>query len=410
MSLISHKYVVIIGDGMADYPIKECDNKTIVEFAKTPVLDTLSKKSVIGLARTVPEGMPPGSDTANLSIFSYNPKKYYTGRAPLEALNQGIELGPRDVAFRCNIVSIKDGVMDDFTADHISQEFAALIMKSIDELGLEDLEFYPGVSYRNLLVWRNYPGDSISETTPPHDIQGEQVASYLPKGESDEVLKSIMEKARPLISELSQKHGQLHGDPTDLWIWGGGFKPDLVSFEKKFGVQGATISAVDLIHGIGVAAGLTPVFVEGATGYIDTNYAGKVEAAFNILNEKDFVFVHIEAPDESGHEGSIAKKLQSVEDLDSKVIAPIVEGLGKYENYSLLIMPDHPTPIVKKTHVSDPVPFLLYSTEKSFKESIPANYSFPLYGETEAAQTGIMIEDGSTLLDIMICKQYSGLN
>lgn len=405
----SHKYLVIVGDGMADLPLDEFGGQTFLEYAKTPVMDELASRGVVGLTQTVPEGMPPGSDTANLSIFGYDPQKYYTGRAPLEALNLGIQLGPHDVAFRCNIVSLEDGSMADFTAHHIEGAFGEKIMQGLNDLGLQDIEFYPGVSYRNIMVWRNYPGEGITETTPPHDIQLQKTAPYLPKGEGAETINSIMEKATAVVTAVALQSSGFEGTPTDIWIWGGGRKPELDSFQSKFGINGNTISAVDLIHGIGVAAGLEPVTVEGATGYIDTNYAGKVEAALEAFKTSDYVYLHLEAPDESGHEGSIEKKLKSVEDLDRLLVGPVLEGLKSFDNYSVLVMPDHPTPIRVRTHTADPVPFVLYSTGADFVGYANKSKS-AVYTEKAALDSGIFVSHAYRMMDVLIKKEYSLLD
>ncbi|MDA3900675.1 MAG: cofactor-independent phosphoglycerate mutase [Spirochaetes bacterium] len=402
---MSSKYLVIIGDGMADLPIDELDGKTILEAAAIPHCDSIAAY-VTGLTQTVPEGMPPGSDTANLSIFGYNPRDYYTGRAPLEALNQGITLGPDDMAFRMNLVSIRDNSMSNFTADHIESEYASLIVDRLNSKGFKDIEFYAGVSYRNLMVWRNYPFKMAPVTIPPHDIQGKIVDTYRPLDSGADRLAEISEEARKIIAEVSSQNPSYKGNPTDIWIWGAGRKPALKTFAEKFSLTGKTVSAVDLIHGIGRAAGLSPVSVDGATGYLDTNYEGKTAAALASLQNHDFVFLHIEAPDETGHEGSLEKKMRAVEDFDKKVVGPMLKSLAQFENYTVLVMPDHPTPISVRTHTPDPVPFAFYSTDPIF-EDLHNSYSSKSFSEKSAKKSGLFVADASHLLDILISKNFS---
>jgi 2,3-bisphosphoglycerate-independent phosphoglycerate mutase len=399
------KIIVLLGDGMADEPVPELGNKTPLEVAKTPNMDALASKGVMGLARTIPAGIAPGSDTANLSIFGYNPSKFYTGRAPLEALNMGITLGPNDAAFRCNIVNLENGVMADFTAGHIDTGFSTIIMNEMNRNGLDAaLEFYPGVSYRNMLVWRNFPFDRMPSTTPPHDITGRKARGFYPSGNGAELLNKVMHRSVEIIAEslvIADGRNHYHGDPVSVWLWGGGRKPAIEPLTKRFGLRGCTISAVDLIHGIGRAAGLIPRPVEGATGYIDTNYEGKAAAALEALSNGDnFVFLHVESPDESGHEGNIQHKLQSIEDFDAKVVGPVLNGIAAFEDCTVLLMPDHPTPLRTKTHSSDPVPFVIYR-QKGFPA--PSGYiQSDSYNEPSAAQTGVIIDDASVLMESLI--------
>ncbi len=398
------KYIVLLGDGMADLPIPSLGGKTILEHSRTPNMDRMAAGGINGLTQTVPEGMSPGSDTANLSIFGYDPAKYYSGRAPLEAINMGIEMGPEDVAFRCNMVNASGMTMNDFTASHIDSRLSKIIMEELSaNLEVDDIEFYSGVSYRNLMVWRNSPYISVASTTPPHDIQGLKTEEYLPTGEGSQILRSLMNTSQGIIaasSKIKKALKNYQGNPDSIWIWGGGRKPQMETFQKKFGLSGHTISAVDLIHGIGKAAGLTPLEVEGATGYIDTNYRGKTKALAQGLKDSDYVFLHVEAPDESGHEGSIEHKIKSVEDFDSWIVGPVLEELEKYPSYTVLLMPDHPTPIKFKTHTSDPVPFCIYSNDSFIEEH--TKYSAPAYSEKDAEKTGLFIEHAHDLIGIMI--------
>lgn len=398
------KYIVLLGDGMADLPLEELGGKTILEHCKTPNMDFMAENGVTGLTKTVPDGMSPGSDTANLSIFGYDPGVYFSGRAPLEAINLGIELGPDDTAFRCNIVNAHDGVMHDFTSDHIDSRLSEIIINELSKnLKHKDIEFYPGVSYRNIMVWRNYPYKDITAATPPHDIQDEKTGGYLPSGSGSEVIRDLMSLSKNIIAgSPAVKEGmkKYQGQPESIWLWGGGRRPAMNTLMERFGLHGHTISAVDLIHGIGKAAGLTPLFVEGVTGYIDTNYKGKADALLNSLSDSNFIFLHVESPDESGHEGSIEHKIKSIEDFDSLVVGPVLEGMKKFDDYTILLMPDHPTPIKIRTHTSDPVPFCIYSSDQFIEEK--KKYSATSFCEKDAAATGLLVEHAHNIIEIMI--------
>jgi 2,3-bisphosphoglycerate-independent phosphoglycerate mutase len=401
----NRKYIVLLGDGMADLPLDELGGKTILEHCKTPNMDFMARHGVTGLTKTVPDGMSPGSDTANLSIFGYNPAECFSGRAPLEAINLGIELGPDDTAFRCNIVNEAGGVMNDFTSDHIDSRLSEIIMKEMTKNNSRrDIEFHPGVSYRNILVWRNYPYKEITETTPPHDIQTEKTDKYLPAGSGSDVLRELMFQSKSVIAESSAVRDGLkkyQGNPESIWLWGGGRRPAMNTLKERFGLYGHTISAVDLIHGIGKAAGLTPLHVDGVTGYIDTNYTGKADALLNSLADSNFIFLHVESPDESGHEGNIEHKIKSIEDFDSLVVGPVLKGMEKYDDYSILVMPDHPTPVKVRTHTSDPVPFCIYSSDGHFEEE-KKKYNAAAFSEKDAAATGLFIDHAHNILEIMI--------
>jgi 2,3-bisphosphoglycerate-independent phosphoglycerate mutase len=402
----NRKFIIIIGDGMADEPIEQLGGKTPLEYAHTPNLDFLASKGIFGLVRTVPLGMTPGSDTANLSIFGYNPRKAYTGRAPLEALNMGIDLKGKDAAFRCNIVSLSEGIMLDFTADHIDSNLSKIVINEIvSKYHREGIEFYPGVSYRNIMIWRNYPHDAITTTVPPHDISGKGFEDYLPKGCGSDILNEIMRLSQEIIRESSsvaEGVSRYHGNPVSLWLWGGGLRPSIgQSVASFYGLKGCTISAVDLIHGIGRAVGLTPCQVEGVTGYLDTNYSGKADAAIEVLSGNDnFVFVHVEAPDEAGHEGNIDHKLKAIEDFDALVVGPIIRGTDRFDDCTILCMPDHPTPISIRTHSADPVPFAVYN-RNGFITSHEIK-SARCFSEREARETGLFVDDASTLLGSMV--------
>jgi 2,3-bisphosphoglycerate-independent phosphoglycerate mutase len=391
---------------MADYPVAELGGKTPLQAARTPHLDRLCQQGKLGLVRTVPPGLPPGSDVANLSIFGYDPALHFTGRAPLEAAAMGVKLGPDDVAFRCNLLTIsrrgEKEFMDDFSAGHISTQEARQIIAGIEKaLGSHEFNFYPGVSYRHLLVWRN-GGRSLSlTTTPPHDITGKPIAEYLPRGEGQEGICGMMKEARQLlqnhpVNEARQKSGKKPANA--IWLWGQGKAPSLLPITKRFGLAGSVISAVDLMKGIGFYAGLEIVNVPGATGYLDTNYAGKAEYALREISKKDFVYVHVEAPDEASHNGNLKDKIQAIEDFDGKIVGPILHGLQAYENFRLLVLPDHPTPLVLKTHSSEPVPFVVFSSEDGGRALKKERF----FDELSAQKAGLLIEKGHELLEKFI--------
>ncbi len=399
------KVIVLVGDGMADYPISSLGGKTVLEVAQTPNMDRIAREGIAGLVRTVPEGMSPGSDTANLSIFGYNPREYYTGRAPLEALNMGIELSKNDVAFRLNIVTIRNGIMDDFSAHHIESEFGKEIIQMLASRIVEkEIEFYAGVSYRNIMVWRNFPFAEIPKSVPPHDIQGKGIAQFLPSGDGSERLVDIMERAKEIIKNLeniADLKKKFKGDPTAIWLWGGGKKPQIQALQDRFGLRGYTISAVDLIHGIGRAAGLEPLRVKGATGYLDTNYEGKADAVLKALANANFVLCHVESPDESGHEGNLAHKLTAVEDFDARLVGKVLDGLEKLDDWSLLVLPDHPTPISLRTHTGDPVPFAVLQ-KKNGRFIANEGKSADGFDEKSASKTGVFIERGHELIELLL--------
>lgn len=399
------KYVVILGDGMADYPMQELNNKTPLQAAVKPNIDMLAARGTVGLVKTVPQGIPPGSDAANLSVMGYNPKIYYTGRSPLEAVSMGIELLPTDVALRCNLVYLSeaeaeysDKTMIDYSSDEISTDEARILIEAVNEvLETDNITFYPGISYRHCMVWSN--GKTGLGCTPPHDILERKVTEYLPKEESG-LLLELMKRSYDILKEhpVNQaRKAQGLRPANSIWLWGEGRKPALASFGEKYNISGTMISAVDLLKGIGLCAGLNSVDVEGATGNIHTNFLGKARAAVEALDSgRDFVYVHVEAPDECGHRFEIDNKVKSIELLDSQVVAPILEGLKKYDEYRILVLPDHPTPLSLRTHTSEPVPFILY--DKTHEIQSPAES----YDEFEAKKSGILIEDGYTLMDLLI--------
>lgn len=396
------KYIVVLGDGMADEPIQELGEKTPLEYAKTPTLDALSKKSEIGMVHTIPEGMKPGSDTANLSVLGYDPKKYYSGRSPLEALSIGVPMKETDIAFRCNIVTLseeeetfEEKTIIDHSSSEISTEDCGILLEEVAKtLKKEGYHFYVGTSYRHCLIWEQ---GKVLELTPPHDVLEQGIAPYLPK---DETLLWMMKRSYEILVNhpinIERKKKGLN--PANCcWFWGAGTKPGLTSFEEKTGKRGTMISAVDLLKGIAVGAGMQVIDVEGANGGLHTNYEGKTNAALKALleDDRDFVYLHVEAPDEMGHQGSVERKCQAIEYLDQRVIAPLTHTLDeKGVDYRLLVLPDHPTPIRVRTHTSDDVPYLLYDSTKPVSGQQG-------YNEREAALSGHLIKQGHTIIDYL---------
>lgn len=401
------KYVVVLGDGMSDYPVEELSGETPLARARKATIDRMAECGLMGLVKTVPSKMTPGSDTANLSVLGYDPRVYYSGRSPFEAASMGVDLEDSDIAFRCNLVTVsgeedyEEKVMVDHSADEITSEEARELIEAIQsEFGAADLSFYPGVGYRHLMVWSRGPVNW--NTTPPHDILGKKVGSYLPEGSGAERLKDIMKKSVALLTEHPvNKNRVARGlkPANSAWIWGEGKRPSLPGFTDKYGLSGSVISAVDLIKGIGKLAGLTVIDVPGATGNIHTNFTGKAEAALHALLEQgqDFVYLHIEAPDECGHRREVENKVRSIELIDELVVRVLKEKLDKSgEDYSILIMPDHATPLSLRTHTADPVPFLIY------RNSHAPMYPGRRFTEETAADTGIFIKEGHTLMDQFI--------
>ena len=397
------KYIVILCDGMADEPLEALGGKTPLEAARTANMDLLAKDSEVGMVRTVPEGMAPGSDTANLSVIGYDPRRYYTGRSPLEALSIGASMGPEDVSFRCNIVTLseeeekyEDRHILDHSAGEISTEEAAELIEAL-RIGLkrEGYSFYVGTSYRHLLIQKN---GRVVELTAPHNILTKRIGEYLP---GDPVLREMMEKSYDILKDHPvnvKRRAEGKNPANSAWFWGAGTRPALASFREKNGVNGAMISAVDLLKGIAAGAGMHNIIVEGANGGLNTNYAGKADAAVKALTEDgfDFVYVHIEAPDEMGHQGSMEDKIRAIENIDEKIIGPVNDALDKADiSYRMLILPDHPTPIRVRTHTGDPVPYLLYDSTQ--KAAGPDTYS-----EKTGRETGIYEETGHHLMDHLL--------
>lgn len=396
------KYVILQGDGMADWPVAQLGGKTPLEAAATPHMDWLASRGAFGLAHTIPDGFPPGSDVGNMSILGYDPALYHTGRSPLEAASMGVALGPEDIAFRCNLVTLKeagdDRIMEDFTGGHISSEEAAEIIGDLNrELAGDGIEFHPGVSYRHLMVWRN--GLESMNTTPPHDITDQKTRTYLPEGKGAEKLRALMEASEKRLANHPvnrKREAQGKRKATTIWLWGQGKAPRMPTLKQRFGILGGVIAAVDIINGLGVYAGLERIQVPGATGYLDTNYKGKGEYGLRALEQKDLVFIHVEAPDEAGHMGDAEKKVQAIEDFDEKVVGTLLQGMDRWPEWKLLLLPDHPTPIVLKTHIADPVPFVLFSsTEK--REAAQRGFN-----ETDAKKSGIVAKEAFRLIEALI--------
>lgn len=400
------KYVVLQGDGMADEPIAELGGKTPLEAARTPNLDRMASYGILGQTRTIPAGLPPGSDVGTMSVLGYDPRRYHTGRSPIEAASMGVELGPDDVAFRCNLVTLEtpEGgveVMRDFAGGHIPTEEAREIVLDLHrEMGRDGLEFYPGVSYRHLLVWRG--GQYGMRTTPPHDLSDKPVGNAFPQGADADTLCTLMERSRALLAAHPVCQARLaRGEraPTAIWLWGQGKRPALPTFRERFGLAGSVIAAVDLVNGLGVLAGLERVAVPGATGFLDTNFRGKAEYGLRALDAREFLFLHVEAPDEGGHLGDPRKKVEAIENFDEKVVGTILEGLrAGSDEWRVLVMPDHPTPCALKTHTSDPVPFLVYVSSDERK----ARSAGRGYHERDAREQGIFIPDAHTILERLV--------
>jgi 2,3-bisphosphoglycerate-independent phosphoglycerate mutase len=393
------KYILLVMDGATDYPLPDLDGKTPLEAARTPQLDRLAEAGRIGSCLTVPDHLYVGSDVANMAIFGYDPEKYYTGRGPIEAASLRAPLNERDVVYRCNLISTDGETMLDFSGGHVSTEEArALIQLLADRLGGRKLTFYPGLSYRHLMAWRD--GDPAQKTTPPHDIMNQPIADYLPTGEKEEVLRQLMWDAYELldrheINRIRREEGKLPANM--IWLWGQGFAPRLESFAARFGRPGAVIAAVDLIRGIGYLAGLQVIDVPGATGYLDTNYKGKGEAAVEALNRLDVAIVHVEAPDEAGHNGDFEAKIEAIERIDADVVATLREGLNAMEqDWRLMVLPDHATPVSLRTHARGPVPFLLYDSRAR-----PSGPRLP-FDERGLQETKFHIERGEDLMPLLL--------
>ncbi|MHB0913198.1 MAG: cofactor-independent phosphoglycerate mutase [Armatimonadota bacterium] len=389
------KYVLLVPDGMADRPLDELGGKTPMQVAKKPNMDRLAAEGRVGAVQTIPAGMDPGSDVAAMSLLGYDPRQYYTGRAPIEAVSLEIPLETRDVAFRCNLVSTDGERMLDYSGGHVSTEEARELITLVGEkLGTGKISFYPGISYRHIMVWRG--GSPDVATTPPHNITGKPIEGHLPEGDGDSTLIGLMYDSLEIldnhpVNRRRRDEGKLPANM--IWLWGQGRALQVPNFTAKTGLTGTVVGAVDLVKGLGRAAGLKVVNVPGATGYLDTNFEGKAQYALSALAERDFVFVHVEAPDEAGHNGDVEAKIKAIESIDARVLGPILEGLSAFERYRVLVVPDHSTPIEIRTHASEPVPFALYS-------SFEAGAGMP-FDESSVGETKLRVEEGFRLIDLL---------
>lgn len=397
------KYIIVLGDGMADWPIDEIGGRTPLEVANKPNMDKLIKSGIAGTANTIPEGMPAGSDVANLSVFGFNPKTYYTGRSPLEAISMGLKLNSDDTALRCNLVTLSDEeayearTMVDYSAGEITTEESTVLMNAVAEgLNREGISFHPGISYRHCLVWKNGPIEI--KLIPPHDISGKKITEYLPKGPGCEIALELMKKSTEILKNHTVNKSRVKrglNPAVSIWLWGQGKKPEVPLFIEKYGLCGSVISAVDLIKGIGIASGMKSVNVDGATGNIKTNFKGKAQAALKELHEgRDIVYIHIEAPDECGHQGQLKEKIHAIELIDKDVLGTLLKGLEDMGDYRIMVLPDHPTPIAIKTHCDNPVPFFIYDSRNPDVVNPGA-----VYTEAFTKSTGLVIHEGHTLMD-----------
>ncbi len=400
------KYIILLGDGMSDEPIDRLGGKTPLQAANTPNMDALARKGTIGLAATVPKAFHPGSDVANLSVFGYNPADCYTGRSPLEAASMGVELGPDDVAFRLNLVTLAqaggDLLMQDFSAGHITTDEARELIEALQaELGDDEFEFHTGVSYRHLMVWRG--GRHGFKVPPPHDLTNKSVIGHLPRSAEAMPLMQITSASQLIfkqhpVNRKRERNGQLPAN--SIWLWGEGKRPQMPTLTERFNLTGAVISAVDLIKGIGIYAGLDVINVPGATGYLDTNYLGKAQYSLEALRTRDFVYLHVEAPDEAAHSGSLEDKIEAIERFDRDVVGTVMAGIGELGDHRILLLPDHPTPVAKMTHTSDPVPFVIYGSQGEY----PANGASG-YCETNAKASGVLVDPGHELMERLVGGQ-----
>lgn len=397
------KYLILLGDGMGDYPIPKLKGQTVLEFAHTPNMDFIAQHGIVGQVQTTPESLPPGSDVANLSILGYDPRLYYTGRAPFEAASIGVNLPPCDVAFRCNFVTLEDGKMRDFSAGHISTEEARPLIQELNaHLGSAEFEFFCGTSYRHLLVYRN--GRDQMLCTPPHDISGQPVAPHLPRGEGAERLLNLMSRSQGLLKDhpVNRQRAAAGKLPvTSIWLWGHGRTPQLPSFQEKYGISGAIISAVDLLKGIGRILNLEVIEVPGATGYLDTNFVGKADYALAALQDHDFVYVHVEAPDEAGHNGDLKAKIQAIEDFDRLVVGTVLNKVSQFPSFRVMTLPDHLTPVSVRTHTREPVPVAIFPSKGQGDADKVTNRKRK-FNEHDARSSGIFFPEGHKLIEFFL--------
>ena len=397
------KNIVVVPDGMADYPLEELANKTPLEVARTTNMDFMAQNGLTGLVKTIPDKMSPGSDVGNLALMGYDPEKVFTGRAPLEAANLGITLQPDEVAFRCNLVTILDNRMEDYSAGHIPTAEAGILIGALnEEISEDNIHFVAGKSYRHLLILkvRDVQDFLDVKTVPPHDILNKDITKYVPQGVQAKLLLRIMEKSTRILENHSVNNVRidLKENPANMvWLWGQGTRPKLPLFKEKFGVEGSIISAVDLVNGIGRLAGLEVVKVPGITGYYDTNYAGKADYAIKALKKKDFVFIHIEGPDEAGHNGDYKAKIHCIEQIDREIIGKILNHFDGTQDVRILVLPDHPTPVSLRTHSREPVPFVMYGKGISVDGA-------DKFGESAAKAKGVKFKSGEALMDHFMKK------
>ena len=391
------KYAIIVPDGAADEPLEQFGNKTVLEAAETPNMDQISKQGRCGLVRTIPANMEAGSDVAQMSLLGYNPSQYYTGRAPIEAAARNIKLTPSDWVFRCNLVTIADGKMADHSAGHISSQEAATLIKELQEhLGNKQVRFYAGISYRHLVVFKGLDFDV--QTYPPHDSIGTPIEKILPRGKGADLLINLMARSQQLftdhdINKVRKDLGE--NQVSSIWLWGQGKTAWLESFQKRFGIRGAAITAVDLVRGLAKLVGFDLIEVPGATGFVDTNYRGKASAAIKALEQYDLVFIHIEAPDEASHSGNAEMKKKAIEQIDKHIVGPVLEALKNHQNWRILVMPDHPTPVRNGSHSPEPVPFAMAGHNISSVVSLP-------FSEANAARSGFRIDNGFELMEYFL--------
>ena len=391
------KYVIIVPDGAADEGLEVFDGKTVLEAAQTPHMDRISIEGRQGTACTVPEKMPPGSDVAQMSLLGYDPQKHYTGRAPIEAVAMGIKLAADDWVFRCNLVTFLDDKMADHSAGHIASNQAAELIEQIQEsIDDDDIRFYPGISYRNLCVIKNKQFKLV--THPPHNIIGKKISKHLPRGKNSSILLEIMAKSQQTFEnhEINRVRADLGENPvSSLWFWGQGQRASLESFQSRYGLKGAAITAVDLVKGLAKLIDFDLIDVPGATGYLDTNYSGKAEAAIKAMDSYDLVFVHIEAPDEAGHNGSSSQKKTAIEQIDKLIVGPVFDAMQKYDNWRILVMPDHPTPVTSRAHSAEPVPFAMAGTGVNGVINKP-------FSEKNSEQSGFRVLKGHEMMEYFL--------
>jgi 2,3-bisphosphoglycerate-independent phosphoglycerate mutase len=398
------KYIVLVCDGMADYPIEELGGKTPLEAAKVVNMDFIARQGRLGRVKTIPDNMEPASDVANLAILGYDPSVFYTGRGPLEAANLGVELGENDIAFRCNLVTVSGDNMVDYSAGHISTKESSVLLKYLDKnLGTETISFYPGISYRNLMVYRNGAQFGLQNLKfrAPHDILGQNLQKNLPRGKNAQMVIELMQNSKVFLEthEINSVRLDLKENPANMiWLWGQGKKPSLPLFKDKFGLTGSVISAVDLIKGMGRIMGLKVINVPGATGYYDTDYEGKARAAIKSLETSDFVFLHVEAADEAGHNGDLREKITAIERFDHYIVGNILKEFKRKKNFRILVLPDHPTPVALRTHVSDPVLFGIFGKDITGR-------GFLKFSEKEAEKSDLYFSNGSKIMEYLIKLQ-----